>query len=249
MCDVHLVVSRCDEGVAWLMDVVELLASTGCFVRVFVYDKGTTDLPITVRVGLEGLPAVSVHHTRLLNVGRESHTYLEHVLRMRASGEGTQPCGVTVFLQGKMQDHVPETHTSIAGFVASMVGDASCSAQGESSNHGCHTQYGAFNAVPGLRVCMYPGVGSSGCNLGTWFATLLGHPWKWNDPREGPSWWQHGVFALRTSRLLSEDVEDGYYRSLLAQVDWHVNPEAGHFFERSWCFVFPPLTSEVERCC
>lgn len=246
MCDVNLVVSRCDEDVDWLMEVASSLGSNGgdrrC-VHVFVYDKGTTDLPSTIRSALDRLPAVCVHHTRLLNVGRESHTYLEHVLRIRTQNRAHCVCGdgVTVFLQGKMQDHVPGEHDSIASFVVSLVDDASCSALGESGNHGCHTQYGSFNAVPGLRVSMFPGVGSSGCDLGTWFARLLGRPWKWSDPREGPPWWQHGVFALRTSRLVSPHVDDDYYRSLLAQVDWHVNPEAGHFFERSWCFVFPPL--------
>lgn len=247
MCDVHLVISRCDEDVDWLQEVVVALIDLRHRVCVFVYDKGVTGLPANVQIALEGLPAVLVEQTRLPNVGRESHTYLKHVIRHRARSAG-KPLdnSVTVFLQGRMQDHVPGTEYSITSFVASMVKDASCSSLGESSNHSCHTQFGSFNAVRSLQVSMFPGVGRSGVDLGTWFNTVLGRSWTWKDPLEGPTWWQHGVFAVCTARLLVADTHatDAYYHSLLSQVDWHVNPEAGHFFERSWYFVFPPLPTE-----
>lgn len=160
--------------------------------------------------------------------------------------------GVTVFLQGRMDDHVPSHHASIGSFVQSMVEEAAGDGgEGESRNHACHTAYGAFNAVPGLKVAtMYPGVGDSGRDFAGWFSTLvLGvtagpwpWPWPWRSPSDGPAWWQHGVFAIRTSRLLSDERSDASYRELRDQVDWHVNPEAGHFFERSWRYVFPPLS-------
>lgn len=236
---IDLVVARFDEDAAWLLEVV---ANAPGPVRVFVYDKGTTDLGEPLTSALRRHPGVScVAVTRLPNVGRESHTYLEHVIRMRKTrmmktrdvGEAD---GVTVFMQGRMDDHVPDRFDGIAAFVASMVEEAWTGAAGESANHACHTQHGAFNAVPGLRVSMFPGVGDSGRDLAGWFSVVF-PACAW--PSGGPSWWQHGVFAIRTCRMMSEARSDAYYRTLRAQVDWHVNPEAGHFFERCWRHVFP----------
>lgn len=242
---VQLVVSRFEEDVSWLQDVVAALVSHMFVVTVYVYDKGATDLDDRTRSILEDLPRVAVHQARLPNVGRESHTYLEHVVRMRIkkNKDRQESSCVTVFLQGRMDDHLPRSHASLSLFVVSMVQDAAQSLLGESSNHACHTQYGPFNAVPGLKVSMYPGVGDSGLDLGAWFSAHI-RPWQWDSVAgTGPTWWQHGVFAIRTCRTLTScgRVDDAYYRALRAQVDWHVNPEAGHFFERSWYFVFPPL--------
>lgn len=252
MKGVHLVVARFDEDVSWLHDVVSALAlSHNTWVKVFVYDKGITNIGDSMRNSLQSAPRVSVREARLPNVGRESHTYLEHVLRLREEQWGCDQCAhgtaVTVFLQGRMEDHVPAQHTSISSFVVCMVREASESLFGESSNHACHTKYGDFNAVPWLRVSMYPEVGNIGINLGAWFSSLL-RPWDWTDVLQGPTWWQGAVFAIRTCRILSSPgtVKDSYYRLLQAQVAWHVNPETCHYFERSWCFVFPPLDQSVK---
>lgn len=234
---VDLVIARYDEDVSWIRDVLTRFAHTR--VHVFVYDKGVSDLDASA------LPDASLTVVRLPNVGRESHTYLEHVIRMRDAGTCTSAEAVTVFLQGRMDDHVPLPCLDIHSFVMSMVSEASEEGGlGESRNRQCHTQYGTFNAHPDMRVAMYPDVGDSGMDLRHWFMTVLGAgPWRWDRVQDGPGWWQHGVFAIRTSRLLSSDsrVDDDYYSALRAQVDWHINPEAGHYFERSWCFVFPPL--------
>lgn len=239
---VDLVVSRFDEDVSWLHDVVDTLASHNCTVTVYLYDKGATGLDSSTHTLLNSHPGVTVKLARLCNFGRESHTYLEHVLHMRMEKNNADAGCVTVFLQGRMQDHVPPSHSSLSSFVSCMVREAAQSLLGESSNHACHTQYGAFNANPGLKVAMYPGVGDSGLNLGQWVCTFIG-PWIWSSVENGPTWWQHGVFAIRTCRLLASRgrVDDAYYHALRAQVDWHVNPEAGHFFERSWYLVFPCL--------
>lgn len=240
---IDLVVSRYDEDISWISDVTERLRGS---ITVHVYDKGATDVTPDVSASLETDSNVSVVVSRLPNVGRESHTYLEHVLRMRRTMTAGSSVDVTVFLQGRMEDHVPMDRDGIAEFVEIMVREAATTKRGESSNHACHTQYGSFNAIPDLRVSMFAGVGDSGIDFGHWFRSLIG-PWPWANERDGPSWWQHGVFAIRTCRLMSSEVDDAYFVALRAEVDWHVNPEAGHYFERSWYFVFPLLQSEIER--
>lgn len=242
MSTIDLVIARFGEDVSWIREVVRVLAVP---VRIFVYDKGP-DLSERERTALSDDDALTVMVVRLPNVGRESHTYLEHVIRMRernGDGDGDGSTEVTVFMQGRMEDHVPAGHPDIPSFVLSMVREASDEhGRGESLNHQCHTAYGAYNAMPGLRVAGAC-VGDSGRDLRDWFTQVLGTAWEWAGCAAGPTWWQHGVFAVRSSRLLRThgSVDDGYYRALRAEVDWHVNPEAGHFFERSWCFVFPPL--------
>lgn len=241
---VDLVVARYDEDVSWLHGVVAGLLEEedpGLFLRISLYNKGDASVHETFHSD-----RVTFRQERLPNVGRESHTYLQHVLRERGlaapSDADAVGCGrsVTVFMQGRMDDHVPAGHDT-ASFVACLVRQASRpDGSGESDNHACHDRFGSFNAVPRLRVAMYPGVGDSGRDLGTWFGQLIG-PWRWADESEGPTWWQNGVFAIRTCRLLSRDAPDNYYEALRSEVDWHVNPEAGHYLERSWCHVFPKL--------
>jgi hypothetical protein len=82
MDDLELVVARCHEDLAWLRRVPES-------VRVTVYDKGG-DAPGAVR---------------LPNHGRESHTYLHHIVTRY-----DDLAGLTVFCQGRPFDHVPSFH-------------------------------------------------------------------------------------------------------------------------------------------
>lgn len=248
---IDLVISRCDEEVAWILDVVRVLSDV--HVHVHLYNKGISDLETSLAEKIRDSPNTWLTVYHLQNVGRESHTYLEHVIRMRMRDRPLDGgSDVTVFLQGRMDDHVPCQHRDLARFVESMISEAQeQGGLGESRNHACHTRYGAFNALPGLKVAMFPGVGNSGQDLRGWFCTLLSGTWPWTGCEEGPTWWQNGVFAIRTSRLLSSDsrVDDSYYLALRAEVDWHINPEAGHYLERCWCFVFPPLyPSRQERC-
>lgn len=230
-------------------------------VTVHMYEKGrTTDITPPTIVDSPRSTFVSV---RLPNVGRESHTYLEHVIRTRAHAQISDgPPGsradtsITVFLQGGMRDHVPMPHTTVS-YVQALVDEASCSDAGESRNHACHSHFGAFNAWPGMRAAMFARVGDSGQTFREWFEGHIS-PWIWTDVSQGPSWWQNGVFAVRTCRFWSVDEEeeaqqeDGggdpvarvyneFFEMLRGQVAWHVNPEQGHFFERSWHHVFPPL--------
>lgn len=246
--DVHLVVARFDEDVSWLFDVVVALTtliSQDSSVHIFIYNKGP-DLGSDVLRKLKSLKRVRLSVACLPNVGRESHSYLEHILRARGAcvrSLNDRTIDVTVFMQGRMCDHVPCEHTSIAAFVCAMAIDAASSPLGESRNHACHSQFGSFNATPRLRVAMYPGVGDSQRDFGAWFTSFVG-PWRWDCVSDGPSWWQHAVFAIVNTRLLSDSVDDAFFHTLKAEVDWHVNPEAGHFFERAWCHIFPDSQTE-----
>ncbi|AAR26883.1 FirrV-1-B8 [Feldmannia irregularis virus a] len=86
---VTFVVARYKENVEWVRPLVRIFPGTKCF----VYNKGTPidlrDNDITVR--------------QLPNVGRESHTYLTHLLTTAKDADNRVCC---VFLQGHPFDHV-----------------------------------------------------------------------------------------------------------------------------------------------
>lgn len=46
----------------------------------------------------------------------------------------------------------------------------------------------------------------------------------------------NAIFAIRKENILNKPLE--YYKKLLLQVNHHINPAEGHFFERSWYYIF-----------
>jgi hypothetical protein len=45
-----------------------------------------------------------------------------------------------------------------------------------------------------------------------------------------------GLFAVRKELILKHSKE--YYKNLIKQLNHHINPIEGHFFERSWFYIF-----------
>lgn len=246
MSVVDIVVARYDEDTTWIWGVVDALAGDFSRVRLHVYDKGLTDFEFPANVNENATrKELEVIVWRLPNVGRESHTYLDHIQRRRSQSRQDKMAGsesestsedVTVFVQGNISDHTGSA-TDVA-FVQGMV--AASRVQGMSDNHACHA-YGNNGAVPYFRVAMYPGAGDSRKCYRDWFETYI---CKW--PSHDIRWFQNGLFAVHTSRLLSKERTDDFYTNLKSQVAWHVNPEAGHYMERSWYYVFP---CERQKCC
>ena len=49
----------------------------------------------------------------------------------------------------------------------------------------------------------------------------------------------YGIFSIDKKDIIQHPKKR--YQKLIEEVDHHSNPEAGHYFERSWCAVFHPL--------
>lgn len=49
--------------------------------------------------------------------------------------------------------------------------------------------------------------------------------------------YHNAVFAVKKELILQHPIT--YYENLINQVNHHINPMEGHFFERSWYYVFP----------
>ena len=46
----------------------------------------------------------------------------------------------------------------------------------------------------------------------------------------------NAIFAVKKEQILSRPIE--YYKNLILEVNHHVNSTEGHFFERSWYYIF-----------
>jgi hypothetical protein len=45
-----------------------------------------------------------------------------------------------------------------------------------------------------------------------------------------------GLFAIKKELILKYPIE--YYKKLVLEVNHHIDPIEGHFFERSWYYIF-----------
>ena len=46
----------------------------------------------------------------------------------------------------------------------------------------------------------------------------------------------NAIFAVKKENIINKPIE--YYKKLILEVNYHINPIEGHFFERAWYYVF-----------
>lgn len=154
----------------------------------------------------------------LPNIGRESHTYLTYIV------DNYERLPEIVFFTQGAPDHTGgrkvEYFTSI-------------STQCSDNHHVTKGPYYTFR--PDGFLDNYHGeLYKSDLSFFDWFS-------KYIDPnvdtRGDIIWYMGATFSVRREKILSRSRE--YYMNLLAQFPKdHANPEIGHFFERSWYYVF-----------
>jgi hypothetical protein len=154
----------------------------------------------------------------LPNVGRESHTYLTYII----DNYDMLP-DIVFFTQGA-PDHTGgfsvDYFTSIPGsksenFYTIRGDDCGLGKEGRLFEY-----YGK----------LYP----AETNFFDWFTMYVS---KSVDPRGDIMWCPGATFSVRREKILSRSKE--YYVDLLNQFPKdHPNPEIGHFFERSWYYIF-----------
>jgi hypothetical protein len=159
-------------------------------------------------------------YTQLPNVGRESHTYLNYIIEnYRNLPE------VVVFTQGNISDHLDkDDHLKLVRYAE------------EARKHGMSQNYGLWPTPYEWRISAHKGqLSRSADTLGQWFEKNV-HP---VHPGNTSYVYVGGIFAVRRDRILSHPVS--YYQNLLRYFQV-LNPEEGHFMERSWYYVFVDRT-------
>ncbi len=216
---IEVVVAHYDEDLQWLDKIKDHPR-----VSATVYHKGNDPPP----------GAILLH-----NVGRESHTYLTHIVR-----NYDRLADLTLFLQGNPVDHAPHD-VPLNEHIALLAASA--------ARYGCSTNL-AWGVEPGFRPTV-AGVATSEETFGAWFERVLGRSMpsvareasQRASPvaREPLLWYVGGIMGMRRDRLTSRP--RAFYEGLLRELDWHVNPAQGHYFERAWYYIFDACSAEREH--
>jgi hypothetical protein len=215
----QIVVAHYDEDLSWLESHAHVVT---------VYHKGPQPLQS---------PGIFSQTSILPNVGRESHTYLHHIVH-----HYHDLADVTLFTQGQVDDHLgPE-------ITLTQMLDA-CRSLPENdpfmifSKHGLK-QFDRWSGIP--HVKKWKEDQESGVLRSA--DTTPGEFWKWVFGFDHPdvitfSW--GAIFAVRKEAIWTRSRE--FYERLLGLFEQigHLNPEEGHFMERFWLSIFVPGRTTV----
>ena len=216
---VEIVVARYNENLEWLK------AEPFNKYDVIIYNKGDNESfekPSNVKRGVN-----------LKNVGRESHTYLQHIIQ-----NYDNLSDITIFLPGsnQMQNKMDmslklvktieetgnaafianETHENLKTALYDFKIDAYQSTNAENKTANPESKLKESHIRP----------------YGRWFEYTFGDI-------VASSLVYCGVFSVAKEDILQHPLE--YYKSLETQLSTSSNPEVGHYFERSWTAVFHPM--------
>jgi hypothetical protein len=214
---VQYCVARYNEDVDWIV-------SAAVSANVLIYNKGA-------RLNLP-------NELILPNVGRESHTYLHHIIE-----NYDRLCDITVFTQAKINDHGYEHDIRVFDNLI-----AQCQLHGHSKNYGTtnvavnainHTQSHFapdFNMLPEISsslhyTYMVDATEVTKIPFSEWFRNNTGYEYK-----DDVCIYVAGIFVMSKQQILTRPKE--YYVSLHNQLCNHNAPIEGHFMERSWYYVF-----------
>ena len=202
-----IIVSRYDEDISWLESYKDF--------NIYIYNKGSN---------LETKISEKVY--KLPNVGRESHTWLYHIIKNYNNLDS-----VNIFLQGRVDDLGKMAYTNPRdylektikfGFSARRLGllgplhwkknigiekDVRYKAKwenGEISRSSKGFRDFAKNLFPKIPIFV---------------ATSYG-----------------GCFAVTNQKIKKYDLS--FYEDILTTLEKHPNPIEGHFMERLWCYLF-----------
>lgn len=201
---VEIVVARYNEDITWLIPFLDNY-------KIIIYNKGNPLTNIDERF-------IQVH---LPNIGREAHTYLYHICE-----NYNHLADVTVFLQGKVDDHLKEHFEGINEneFVKKMIEDANI--YGTSTN--CiefSEKFDDFNLCEYKGDCLTP----VGMNLGLFFEKYLGITQHENKCYVG------ALFATKNNSI--KKLPYNFYKTFQLFCK-SKNEELAHFLERSWYIIF-----------
>ncbi len=256
-----IVVARFDEDISWLHPIAK---------NCIIYNKG----------GAVPDPELFKRVIQLDNVGRESHTYLTHILNDTVNdtvndthqNEGRRRketrLGVTVFIQGKISDHIREDISPL-DFILKMVTESIETGQSKNAD-----LYSHLNMKPSetFKVAGRYNVRDSNLCFGPWFRKYVcvnNEKRDIDDKYSYPHLSHLASLSPVATYHLTEYAPDLSYAPLNAKMlPWYIgaifgvrndrirqhpreyyerilntvndgnNIEEGHFLERSWFYIF-----------
>lgn len=161
----------------------------------------------------------------LPNIGRESHTYLHYII------EHYDNLPDVVFFTQGCDDHIKAEQilkccmillerSNNFGFITNHLEERMIDNIYFTSDHRFHVWNGDF---------LYP----AECNFKEWFTKYICSSFDFSTPLLISF---AACFGVRKELILSRSKD--YYKSLIEHLSVHRNTEVGHFFERSWLYIF-----------
>lgn len=193
----EIVVARYNENIEWLLPYKEICT---------VYNKGNNDEILN-----------SFKTIKLENVGRESHTYLYHIIN-----NYDNLADKTVFFQGEIDDHnilnindyLKEGHI-IGKFTRLNIENLK-----KKINHS-----DKYKNDKNMKMCNYTPY--------EWIKYIIGIDIR--DNTFSKVIWGANFSLSKEIILLKPKI---FYENIIKHVDCHINPEEGHYLERSWYLIF-----------
>ena len=178
----------------------------------------------------KGHPIKDFKTIKLPNVGRESDTYLNYII----SNYNYLP-EICIFTQGNINDH----HSGGINYLHKMKEEALKYGKSNPSlitNKNNDIWGENFNVNISENNTKYSKAHN---NQRTKKKISFGEWFKKNIKSEFPNKlkiYKYGLFAVSREKILKHKIK--YYKKLKKHVNWDSNPAEGHFFERSWYYIF-----------
>lgn len=157
----------------------------------------------------------------LPNIGRESHTYLYHIVNHYNS----LPENI-IFLQGDPFNHhesiKPNTIEDINYWLSYIQ-------YNNSTPNSYYNNYDRFLHNGKISDWADQSVDSTGYTIYNWIEKYL-----LSSSKSGNIYWS-AQFGVKSSKILNRDLN--FYKILLEQHN-HIHPEVSHFLERTWGIIF-----------
>ena len=196
----QIIIAYYSENLSWIIPYKELC---------FIYNKSEKPLNF-------------INSYQIKNVGRESHTYLMHIIN-----NWNNLAEITLFCQGRISDHNPYSIDYYLNY-------SSYRNKEMIINLNCHkTNCFRFWGHVLINLNKNSNFQWSKYNFGDWWNIYVKKP----KPKEKEFCWSSGaIFSISKKLIYSNSLE--YYKHLLSCLEYSSNPEEGHYFERSWYYIF-----------
>lgn len=199
--DIQIVIARYNEDINWLYSFKDIS---------LIYNKGNNNIDLNI-----------FNVIQLKNVGRESHTYLYHIVN-----NYEKLANNTVFFQGNINDHKV---LNINDYI-------------NNNNITAHFENIQFNKFK--NKIEHKGKWEKEYNKGLmlkesltpyeWLKNVVGIVFEDNIDIIKVIWGAN--FAV--SKDLIKSKPKSFYENILRYIEHHINPELGHYIERSWYIFF-----------
>jgi len=155
------------------------------------------------------------------NVGREAETYLHYII----DNYDKLP-DIVVFTQGNISDHRGSNDINI---LLKLLKEANLYKKSICFRDNCPENW---NSIDKNNYYLHDNYkNNERISFGKWFRKHINPVF----PKPLLLYW-NAIFAVKKELILNRPLE--YYKKLILEVNHHVNPVEGHFFERSWFYIF-----------